>query len=207
MWWKQLCPNPCMWLRVEPVEGLTWPNLRVGRLSAGKSNGFLEAWSSWKLEFFCIIVISFFTMLKNGLTHGCGRLWGFAADHLFWLLAVINSFSYFLLLLRYFGKKCSWWHWRTSKSLIIFFFPSEKQYAVDAVVRRELHFVLDFLNGNFCLWWTSRRTRRPVISFPPPIHLLPAFLPYCNTATNEGCFWGVVCISFFFLSWFNAKSF
>lgn len=57
--------------------------------------------------FFCIIVISFFTMLKNGLTHGCGRLWGFAADHLFRLLAVINSFSHFLLLLRYFGKKCS----------------------------------------------------------------------------------------------------
>lgn len=168
--WKKTCPGHLwvhdLWVRgalgSSPWRICTSQALHFCCLSAGKSKWIFGSLVILEIDFCLPLPPPFFTILKNGLTHSCRRLWGFTADHLFQLLAVINFFSYFLLLLRYLGEKiCSWWHWRTSKSLIFFFLLRETIYSGCSCYER-ITFLLGFLNGDFCLLWTSRRTWCPV---------------------------------------------
>lgn len=74
-------------------------------LSAGKSKWIFGSLVILEIDFCLPLPPLFFTILKNGLTHSCRRLWGFTADHLFQLLAVINFFFIFFAAFEILGGK------------------------------------------------------------------------------------------------------
>lgn len=79
-------------------------------LVPGKSEWNFGSLVALEIDFFYYYYyFSFFTILKNGLTHSCMRLWGLTADHLFQLLTVINSFVFFATFETLWGKKSMFW--------------------------------------------------------------------------------------------------
>lgn len=123
-------------------------------------------------------------MLKSGLTHSCRRLWGFTADHLFQLLAVINFFSSFLLLLRYFGKKYVLGGTAGLQRHIFIFLLRETIWSGCSCYKR-IKFLLGFLNREFVSCGQAGGHSILFISFPPCIWLIPPLLLYCCTSTKE----------------------